>query len=280
MTVQNRTVSLEAIGDYLAADDPAAAARWLQRRLEKPRLAALKQTWLLVLVLTGAVGCGAAPLPAGAAAPSSVPPPLVEGMRGRRYCEVLAGGRSMLHAHLDVYDTIGLNDCPQELWAKLDRAQLKDELEVDRVFLNGPRYWLVDAFQQSRLLDPTLRTLGGIPMRKAGELDIPLLEVASFSKPYTLHEVQRDTTWVFSAGKAVYELVDARGKVYDMQSYSVQKAPLTEEGLAGLGARLKLPEGWTFRARVLTTDLRVTAVDGVATVVQDELANTYQLSQQ
>ncbi len=55
---------------------------------------------------------------------------------------------------------------------------------------------------------------------------------------------------------------------------------MREEGLADLGARLKLPEGWAFRSRVLTADLRVTAVDEVATLVQDELANTYQLSQQ
>jgi len=242
----------------------------------------VQQTWLSVLlVLAAASGCGAAAPTAGsAAAPANEALTLVEGVRGRRYCEVLAGGRVMLHAHLDVYNTIGLNDCPQELWAKLDRAQLKAELDVDRVFLNGPRYWLVDAFQGSNFLDPTPRTFGGIPMRKAGELDIPLLEVASFSKLYTEHEVERDTTWVFSAGKAVYELVSPQKKVYDMQSYSVQKAPLTEESLAGLGSRLKLPEGWVFRSRVLTADLRVTAVEGVATILQDELGNTYQLSQQ
>jgi hypothetical protein len=241
----------------------------------------MKPPWLFVLLLSTAPGCGAAaPATGPADAQATQAPSLVEGMRGRRYCEVLAGGRSLLHAHLDVYNTIGLNDCPEPLWAKLDRAQLKAQLDVDRVFLNGPRYWLVDAFQGARLLDPTVHTFGGLDMRKAGELDIPLLEVAGFARPYTLHEVRRDTTVVFSSGKPVFELIDARGKIYDMQSYSTQKAPQTEESLAGLGTRLKLPEGWAFRSRVLTADLRVTAVDGLATVVQDELANTYQLSQQ
>jgi len=32
-------------------------------------------------------------------------------------------------------------------------------------------------------------------------------------------------------------------------------------------------------ARVLDATLKVTAVDGLATIVQDELSNTYQLSQ-
>lgn len=242
---------------------------------------AMKQSVLFLPFLLATLSCGAAALPTGSAAARALQAPtLVEGLRGRRYCEILAGGRSMLYAHLDVYTTVGLNDCPEPLWAKLDRAQLKAELDVDKVFLNGPRYWLVDAFQESRPLDPTRSTQGGIPMRKAGELDIPLLSVPSFGKPYKPYEVERATTWVFSAGKAVYELVNPQGEVYTMQSYSVQKAPLTEEGLAGLGARLKLPEGWAFRSRVLTADLRVTAVDDVATLVQDELANTYQLSQQ
>ena len=240
----------------------------------------MKQSALFLPLVLAASGCGAAATPAGSAAAQAIqaPIPLVEGVRGRRYCEVMAGGRSGFHAHLDVYTTLGLNECPQELWAKLDRAQLKAELEVDRVFLNGPRYWLVDAFQASKSPDPTQRTLGGIPMRKAGELDIPLLEVPSYSKLYTQHEIQRDTTWVFSSGKAVYELVDPEKRAYVMESYSLQKAPQTEEGLAGLGARLKMPEGWTFRSRVLTADLRVTSLDGVAILVQDELANTYQLT--
>jgi hypothetical protein len=42
---------------------------------------------------------------------------------------------------------------------------------------------------------------------------------------------------------------------------------------------LALPQGWTYRSRVLATDLDVAAVDGIATVVQDDFADTYQLAQ-
>jgi len=46
--------------------------------------------------------------------------------------------------------------------------------------------------------------------------------------------------------------------------------------LSELGSRLALPEGWTFTARVLEEDLFVEDVEGIATIVQDELTNTYQ----
>jgi hypothetical protein len=47
--------------------------------------------------------------------------------------------------------------------------------------------------------------------------------------------------------------------------------------LADLGGRLQLPEGWRFRSYVLAEEFRLPSVDGVAEVVTDDLANTYQL---
>jgi hypothetical protein len=38
-----------------------------------------------------------------------------------------------------------------------------------------------------------------------------------------------------------------------------------------------LPEGWRFRSYVLAEEFRLPSVDGVAEVVTDDLANTYQL---
>lgn len=59
-----------------------------------------------------------------------------------------------------------------------------------------------------------------------------------------------------------------------MQSYRQQvDQALAANDLPGLGARLKLPVGWSFRARKLTAPLEVKAT-GKATVVQDELKNT------
>lgn len=205
-----------------------------------------------------------------------------ETVRDDRYCEILLGTADLAAGTvaIDVYNTVGLNDCPQDLWAALDAEAIKAEAMVDAAILNGPRHWVLDAFEQSTLQDTTVRAFGGVEMRKAGALELSLAEVAVPSAPYTPRTVRRDTTWRYYAGQSVYELVDPDGAVFDMQSYSTQQVEQDEASLAGLGEELELPAGWSFRARVLAEDLEVTAVDGLAMVVQDERGNTYQRSQQ
>jgi hypothetical protein len=203
-----------------------------------------------------------------------------ENVRGSRYCEVLVGHLAGADVTLDVYNTYGLDDCPDAAWKALDPAQIKADEMADAVFLNGPRYWMMDAFEDTKTIDPTPVTFGGLTARLSGTLDLPISAVAGGQKPYAPLAVARTTTWVYDAGKQVYELVDPAGRVFDLQSYSVQSSPQTEASLAGLGQTLSAPSGWQFRARTLDATLKVTAVDGLATVVQDELGNTYQLSQQ
>jgi hypothetical protein len=82
----------------------------------------------------------------------------------------------------------------------------------------------------------------------------------------------------FDAGKPVHELVDPGGIAYVMRAYCVGVDPtLTEGDLGALGERLALPEGWSFRTRVLDEELVVDTTATIATVVQDELENTYTL---
>ena len=40
-------------------------------------------------------------------------------------------------------------------------------------------------------------------------------------------------------------------------------------------SRLKLPPGWSYRSRILDQDL-VASASGEATIIQDDLQNTYQ----
>lgn len=202
------------------------------------------------------------------------------GVRGRRYCEVLAGAISGPSVQLDVYNTYGLNECPDAAWRALDVAALRTELGVPVVVLNGPRYWTIDAFESAAVQDPTVRSLGGIPMRVAGRIEVPLAVAAAGSAPYTERTVRRDSTVRFAGGGRVYELIDPMDRVYVMQSYTVQREAQTEASLSELGARLQLPSGWRFRTRVLTEDLRVVAEGGLATVSTDDVGNTYQRSQQ
>jgi hypothetical protein len=177
-----------------------------------------------------------------------------------------------------VYNTYGLNDCPASAWNGLDPAQIQRDHQADRVILNGPRRWILDRFVNSAFLDSTPVVLGGIEMRKAGELVVPIADAAS--SPYTARAVLRTTTWLFDAGKKVYELIDPTGRIFVMQSFSLAKGDREEASLQGLSAQLVLPSMWTYRSRELTAELQVTAVNGVATVVQDDQGNTYQLSQQ
>jgi hypothetical protein len=227
------------------------------------------------LMLSGA--CSSADA-TGAGSGTGGSTPAAQDVRGARYCEILMGFQQGTSVRIDVYNTYGLNDCPEAAWGAVDPAQVQAQLHADSVTLNGPRRWVIDAFANSAFLDPTVVTLGGIEMRKAGELDLPLAEAASAGAPYVIHAIMRDTTYVFQAGKMVYELVDPVGRVFDMQSFSLAQGDLTEAELSGLGGKLSLPAGWAFRARRLAQDLEVTAVQGVATIVRDDLANTYQLS--
>ncbi|MCY1004323.1 hypothetical protein OV079_01825 [Nannocystis pusilla] len=207
--------------------------------------------------------------------------PPAETLRGARYCEIFLGTADLAAGTVavDVYNTQQLNDCPEDAWAALDVAALEAELAVDAVILNGPRYWTIDAFDRASLLDPEIRSFGGIDMRKVGALTLTLADVAGGGKPYTPRTVARETVWRLYAGKPVYELVDADGAVHVMQSYSDQKFDQDEAALAELGDVLAPPAGWSFRVRVPTEDLLVEAVDGLAVVVQDDRANTYQRAQ-
>lgn len=195
-----------------------------------------------------------------------------------RYCEVLLGFVTGSDVRIDVYNTIGLNDCPLDKWAALDPAKIKADMKSDVVNLNGPRHWTIDAFEGSSLLDPTEVSFGGIAMRKAGQIDLPITEAMAGNKPYITRTIQRKTTMVYRSGRLVYELVDPMGRVFVMQSWSDQKEVQTEASLKDLAGKLTPPAGWSFRVRALDAELRLTAPGGSATVVQDDLTNTYFLS--
>lgn len=200
-------------------------------------------------------------------------------LRGKRYGEVLLGkGGLVVPDEFDVYNTIGLNDCPEELWSKLDAEKLKAETGAKAVRLNGPRYWTIDGLRNSVLVDKTKRTFGGIEMRQAGTLKLSIKDKLSIGKSYVEHQVARKTIWLFLAGKPVYQLISPDGSVYFMQSYSVQKEKQDPDSLVKLASQLKLPNGWKFRSQTLKKDFEVQAINGVAFVVQDDMENTYQKS--
>jgi hypothetical protein len=167
----------------------------------------------------------------------------VEGLRGERYCEVLLARLIDTRLNAEVWNTYGLNDCPPDEWAALDAEAIKAERQgVVAALLNGPRYWLMDAIEKK----PSERqetAFGPIEMFLAATVDLG--PIPPDLSPYTERQVARGSVFEFSEGAEVYELVP--------------------------------PQGWTFRARTLDAVLRVEGPSVEATVVQDELGNTYSL---
>ncbi|MCL9684553.1 hypothetical protein [Legionella maioricensis] len=194
-------------------------------------------------------------------------------MRGERYCEIILSKKITSYA---IYNTLGLNDCPPNIWDKVTVAQVKQETGFSFAHLNGPRYWVIDGFNHSNLINSAIKTINGLAMREVGVLDIKWVDLLKSRFPYHQHHVKRQTTWFYEAGKPIYELIDANGEVFVMQSYSIQQSPQTEQSLAQLGTTLKLPKGWIFKTGLLKTAESIEAINNLAIVVQDDLENTYQ----
>ncbi len=74
----------------------------------------------------------------------------------------------------------------------------------------------------------------------------------------------------------MYELISDKGEIYTMLDFSkAVDHRQTLESLIELGEYLNLPEGWSYRSRVLHDDLVLNSERG-SYVTQDEYLNTYQ----
>lgn len=206
----------------------------------------------------------------------STPQRLIDGMRGVRYGEVLGVFATDGGLVAEVYGTQMLNDCPQELWDGLDPTAIAADLGAIAVKLNGPRHWVLDGLgTKVATLEPVIREFNGIEMRRIARVE---LGDAPAAIPYVERKVDRGSVFFFDAGKPVWELVSPDGTAYVMQAYCLGVDPtITYESLPALGERLALPEGWTYRERILDAELAVDSTRSVATVLQDELENSYTL---
>jgi hypothetical protein len=214
-------------------------------------------------------------VPAATAQPSAKPLKMLDDVRDRRYCELFVIKRQRAHLAADVYNTLGLNDCPQATWDAIDIAKVASELGAVRVIRNGPRHFIMDRLASGDVTS-NATDIQGLGMRVVGILSLSFLQLVEKRAFYVERTVRRTTDWVFLAGKPVYELISPKGRVYVMQSYSQIVDPtLGYSDLIELGSRLKPPKDWHYRSRILNADL-VAQSTGAAHVLQDELQNTYQ----
>jgi hypothetical protein len=191
---------------------------------------------------------------------------------GARYCELLlafAGGAAV---RVEVWGTQTLNDCPMSDWDAIDTDAVRASSGATVVLRNGPRYWLPDR-TSGEIPDRDPIYFGTLLMQQLASIELPAGGVSSM--PYTERTILRDTRFEIDAGREVYELLAPDGSIYVMQSYAQIVDPtLDTDDLSGLAARLTLPMGWSYRARMLETPL-VVDTPGMATVLQDDLQNSY-----
>ncbi len=207
-----------------------------------------------------------------AAAPAGAAESQGNDLHNARYCEILELKSLPPNGKVIIWNTIGLNDCPQGWWEGFDAAELAAELGSPFVVLNGPRHFLMDS---AKARTGEIRRFHGKRMRRVATLPIPTsADLAQL--PYAERTVDRLNTWHWNEGRTVYELLAPDGATYLMQAYSQIVDPsLAMRDLKSLGDRLELPQGWSYRARKLDEPLTLRAA-GSATILQDELKNTYQ----
>ena len=192
----------------------------------------------------------------------------------KRYGEVLLVRLGDGGPEATVYNSFPLNDCPAELWSRLDAQALAKEHGADAVLLNGPRYWLMDTVEKDMTGRREVVTFGGIDMLRQATVALTSMNPG----PYLPNTVPRNAVFVYHPGRTVFELHDPEGGRWVMQTYSQIVDPtLDVDDLAGLGERLRLPEGWSYRTRVLDDELRIDTSTQAAQVLQDDLTNSYSL---
>ena len=202
---------------------------------------------------------------------------LIGDVFGKRYGEVLLVRHADSGPEATVYNTFPLNDCPAELWDKLDAAAIAAENDAVAALLNGPRYWLMSSIGKRDRDHLEHRSFGGLEMLRQATVKLSSMNPA----PYQPNRVNRKALFTFDAGREIYELIDPDGRRWVMQTFSQTVDPnLALADLPGLAGRLSLPDGWRYEARTPTSTLRVDTTNTDASVTQDDLANSYSLQAQ
>jgi len=199
---------------------------------------------------------------------------LLRDVFGKRYGEVLLVHIEESGPMATVYCSFPLNDCPQELWDKLDAQAIAAENGAVAARLNGPRHWLMSSIEKVSAGAPVRKTFGGIEMLRQATVQMATVNPA----PYSVNKVNRHTVFTFDAGREIYELIDPEGQRWVMQTWSqTVDRTLALADLPGLAHRLSPPAGWRYEARTPASAVRVDTTAVEACVIQDDLANSYSL---
>ena len=213
----------------------------------------------------------------GASSTSAGTAPPQTGLRDARYCEIIPTWTQGNTVTTKVYNTLSYNDCPAVRWNAITERQVNGELGSESAKWNGPRHWVMDTIQASgsSATNETI-TVNSVTFGIRAVITTDAGEPTVGDQFYVPNQVNRTTTFTYDDGEPVFELTDPDGNVYMMQSYAqIVDRNLSYDQLPDLGSQLELPAGWTYASRTLTEDYDLMA-DGLAYVVNDNLANSYQ----
>lgn len=196
-----------------------------------------------------------------------------------------ARGYAFYEVHLikgnavEIYNTSAASQVPPEQFDALDPKVLAKKHNVDRVFLNRQRFWVMDEFWQNECGE-TL-DFDGVRATWMARMQIPPgMKFGEEKFPaYQPSQTRRNGTFRFAQGKQIFMLTSPGGHKWIMQAFTKVADPsLTEEQLPMLGTKLKLPDGWKFEAKTLDQDLFITTREAegyAAHAVADDLGNMY-----
>ena len=239
------------------------------------RVRALRHVVTAIAATALIVSANAAALTPSAAQTVDKSKHMIEDVRDARYCEIIPAVRRGIHLVGTVYNTLGLNDCPPAVWDKITEAAMKKRFGAPMVVLNGPRHFVKDAIgADGDTASGATVDAGGLSLTARATIKLRLADMRT--KPYRERTVARETRYVFRTGRPVFLLVRPDGARYAMQSYAeMADKSLSYADLPDLGSRLKLPAGWRYETMTPDADL-VLGAQGKATIVQDDLDDTYQ----
>ena len=123
-----------------------------------------------------------------------------------------------------------------EAYKKIDPKKLAVELGVDMCAVNSGRFWMMDELE---FVVGEVQNFHGVELRWGGDMTGAEM-VAQFQSAYTPSLIQRNTNWIFYAGKPVHLLREPNGAVWVLQEYTKAVDPsLTPDNLNTVGGKLK-----------------------------------------
>ncbi|NDR58153.1 hypothetical protein [Aliiruegeria sabulilitoris] len=214
--------------------------------------------------IAAALICLAAPLTAQS--PKPVEAVTISDIRGMRFCEVLL----IFEDRVEIYNTSASAGCPEETWEKLDTAAIAEDHGAKAAQLNGPHFWTMDAQTVGLGAEADF---GGIAARYGATLPLSALGAGKGADPYKPYTSAKLQTFLFEAGKPVYELVDAAGNTYILNAYGNE---VKDGDPANLAEQLSPAEGWHFRTQILEQDMTLAGTaDTPVDMVGDDLHQYY-----